>query len=245
MALKRTQELEALIAQRDSEITNLKQYIQAISKQVEEYQQKERAIGQAFTEAQAAANARIEEAEQRALGIVAVAEQQRDEILTQAEATLNEANEKAAEIIEAAQLEAMRRVQQTEASVADYEARLKNMNAALSELAHNVQQEAGKFSQFLLESETAPDREFLSQVPHFAPEAPADEEAADEEPIAADDFFEAEDIEKTLVLDRAELNTSSEERVWTTDEIVGDMPDSADDGDGLDQLLDEILQSKQ
>ncbi len=262
MATKKVQELEALIAQRDSEIVNLKQYIQAISKQLEEYQQKERAIGLALTDAQTSAIARVEEAEQHALGIVANAEQKRDEMLMEAEKERNEASEQAAQILKEAQVEAVFRVQQTEQAVADYERRLKGMNARLSELAQKVQKESDEFARFLLENEVAPDREFLSSAPsaetvkeQFAPagvedilvagEEAAEEaaenasEAAEQAPAFASMADEAAEIDKEAALFTPEAAEKAQDVIDAAPEAAEQAQEAAENMQAVTPIASE------
>lgn len=251
---RKTQELESTLAQRDNEITNLKQYIQAISAQLEEYQRKERAIGETLTEAQSTASLRVDEADRRGKAIIAAAEQEQAQMRQEMEEQREAANREAAAIVEAGQAECDRRLAQVKADTESYEERLKSFNASLSELADRVRQESEKFAAFLEESKMEPDHELINEIaatetPEMQPEQEPEQEQAAEE-VSSDTFslddVPTEEFENTIVFtpvsaERPEAQEGQEERVWTTEEVLN----TDETKNELDKLLDEILQDEQ
>lgn len=150
MSKKREREFEEQIEQ-------LNEQVQSLNKQIDSYRAQEKAIVQALTQAQNSAAKHVEEAKASAAQTVTEAqaqadsllrntEDQRDKIMRDAESALQDARARAAAIVEAAQAESARRLAQTEASVQDFEARLRALNAVMRDTAADARERARQFA---------------------------------------------------------------------------------------------------
>ncbi len=150
MSKKRERELEEQIEQLNAQV-------QTLSKQIDSYRAQEKAIVQALTQAQNSATKHVEDAmasaaqtvadaKEQAGGMLRDAENKRDRILQDADSALQDANMRAAAIVDAAQTESARRLAQTEASVQDFEARLRALNAVMRDTAAEARERARQFA---------------------------------------------------------------------------------------------------
>lgn len=150
MSKKRERELEEQIEQLNAQV-------QTLSKQIDSYRAQEKAIVQALTQAQNSATKHVEDAmasaaqtvadaKEQAGGMLRDAEKKRDRILQDADSALQDANMRAAAIVDAAQTESARRLAQTEASVQDFEARLRALNAVMRDTAAEARERARQFA---------------------------------------------------------------------------------------------------
>jgi|GEM_PF-391414 len=224
-----TEQLQQQVNQLQMQIAQMQQNASVLNGQIDGYRAQEKAVVQALTDAQASAAKRIGDAEEQAglireeaeavkAGAVSEAEAVRVAAQAEAEAVTNEAAERAAGIVESAQAESARRLAQTEASVADFEARLNALNAALLETSRQAREQAEAFAramesfaegtpEILTEGrdlaslvraqEGMPDsyetpQELMRSIYQLRGRRPVAEEKEDEEPAAGESVPEAE-----------------------------------------------------
>ncbi len=256
-----------MIKRRDLEeqIERLNAKVEELTAQLEKYRSREQAIVQTLTDAQATANRRVEEAEERAKGIVFEAQKQREALLEENATLQQEANGKAAAIIEDAQAEAQRRLLQAEASVADYAARVAALNQALQATADQAREQAEAFAAAMEGKLSQPDEivqetggkglgALITQPPQDLPAdyaSPADlmhgiyQLQGRDIPKPAQEQPSQEEQHPTQALEQAasQPDEPQEERVWTVDEVMANTA-SADQqapAADLDKLLEDII----
>lgn len=128
---KRTRELEELN-------NSLQKQVDSLQAQLEQYRSQEQAIAQALTQAQTTAAKLVADANARANSIIAGAEAERATLEQEIVLLRSKANGQAAAIVEAAQQEATRRIEQAEAVVAQCRTKVETFNAHLVQTAQQA-----------------------------------------------------------------------------------------------------------
>ena len=260
----------------EQQVTDLQAQVQDLTKQLDGYRAQERAIVRALTDAQTSAGKRVLEGETQAKKLMDDANAYKAQAEADADALIQDAAKKAAEIVEAAQAESSRRLAQTEASVQDFEARLNALNASLLNTARQAKEQTEEFARSI-EALTGDTPEILSEgrglsalIQAQAGKLPDSYETPQELmhgiyqlqgrdiPVAAEAGRDAEPVEPAFPEEPAPAPVQEEqpekaadepeERIWTVEEVMAKSGvfsskgknEEAEDVD-LDSLLDEII----
>lgn len=172
--MSKRKELELLISQQKAELERLTSRLADQDKLLQEYRQREKAVIEALTKAQAVAddiiknaNDRLAQANQDAEVIIQHAKEEADKVLQaamdRADEKLTAATGRAAKIVEDAQREATRRLAQTEASAKAYQENIDAVNAELKQTAELARNRAEAFAQFIEQLMPAGNAEFAAE----------------------------------------------------------------------------------
>ncbi len=263
----------------EKQVAELQARVEAFDTQLDAYRSKENAIVEALTQAQDAAARRIADATLQAEKKLIDAQKQSEAILQEARAKAELEHSRAATIVESAQQEAKRRLQKAEEAKHALEEKLGNLNAALFETARQAADEAERFSHFMdslqlskhslneqpaqydtprdlmhgiyqLQGRDAP---YEDDYNHDADDLPSPEHIEHQNHIT-EHSYEADaeaDVKEPEENALSEQAPSSDERLWTVDEIMESIEaepiekeeaaSKEDEEIDLDSLLDEIL----
>lgn len=136
--ISRVRELENLLMQRDAEIAELRRRIDDMAFRLTHYQEKEKHIIDALTEAQASSKRIVDEAGEKRERILSEADREKQKAAEQAQAIIFDANREAEEIIGNAKLEAKNIVIQAEAAYEECKQSIERMNEKLKKTAQEA-----------------------------------------------------------------------------------------------------------
>lgn len=269
MAMGKRKEYEIMLAQRTAELEALSNKLTEQNRQLDEFRQREAAVVEALTKAQAVAkeitdtaNEKLSQVNQNAEHIIQQAKEEADKILeaamSRADEKLTEATGRAAQIVEDAQKEASRRLSQAEASSKSYHENIEMVNTELKQTAELARSRAEAFAKFIEHLIPVGNEEFviegqgLSSLLDAQPiETPQEYEGPAElmksiYSIQGRDVQPAEDTSEK-VLDTFEEPYSneeepeSEEQVWSVDKVLSQTPVEQIEDNPLMQELESII----